>query len=261
MDNTQALTAVIDRVSASGKPVRFGFDELQEWQDGLLASFVKARLLVKDVQTQSLECTGCEHGCFMPVYYADDQQRAFIVCDEPSMQDQMGRIAVSLPRLQQWQASAKQLAAVIADLLGVETKPSYHKESACYKLGMLKGDKGRRGVSLAVQPLALVINQQSVALGELLHFEDDQLVIDDLRIAELLNLAPDKTGRAYTPDVSKREAQKATTQAMYQDWQDAYNDLKIKHPKHNISWICRKIAVMPIAKNKDADYIRRQIKP
>lgn len=260
MDSHQALTALIDRLNYAGKPVCFCFDELQAWQQGLLVGFIKAGLLAKDVTAQSLTCSGCEQHCFMPVVHAEDQQRAFIVCDDPDQQDHMGRIAVSLDRLQQWQTSAKQMAALIARLLGGATKPSYQQQSASYALGMLKSDSGRRVVSLTVQPLALVINQQPVALDELLYFDGDALVIDQPRIDALLNSPPNATGKAYTPDTSKQEARKLATQAIYQDWNDEYLKLKQQHPAKSDSWCSQQIAKLPVAKGKNPETIRKNMK-
>ncbi len=260
MDNHQALAAMIEHVSASGKPVSLGWDEIQQWQSGVLERFISAGLLAKDVKAQSLECTGCEQHCFMPVYQTDDAQRAFIVCDDPDRQSQMGRINVPLERLQQWQASARQIAAVIADLLGFESKPVYQKESAYYKLGMLKGSHGRCWVSLTAQPLALEINRRAISLNELLYFDGSELAIDEPRIYELLNSIPSDTGKAYTFDVSKREARKLATQTMYQDWHDEYLRLKRKHPRKTDTWYSMQIFKLPIAQGKDSETIRKNMK-
>jgi hypothetical protein len=83
----------------------------------------------------------------MEVVQTEDAKRAFIVCQDPDQQDHMGRITVPLPRLQQWQTSAKQVASVIAGLLGVEDKPVFQQGSASYKLAMLKGKKVKRDVA------------------------------------------------------------------------------------------------------------------
>ncbi|RLA51510.1 MAG: hypothetical protein DRR42_10150 [Gammaproteobacteria bacterium] len=259
-DNSQTLTNLIGHVDASDKPVTLTWDEVQQWQDGVLARFQVAGLLAKDVNTQSLTCTGCEKHCFMPIYQTDDGQRAFIVCDDPDKQDQMGRIEVPLERLQQWQASARQFARVIAGLLGFESRPVYQKTSVSYALGMLKSERGRRWVSLTVQPLALEINRHAVILGELLYFDAEKLVIDCPRIDELLGLAPSDTGKTYTPDVSKREERKLATQAMYQDWHDEYLALKQKHSNKPNTWYSMQISKMDIAQGKDSETIRKNMK-
>ncbi len=155
LGHNEALAALIAHVNASDKPASLGWDEVQQWQQGALEAFSRLGLLVKDVQAKSLMCTGCEQQCFMPVVYTDDAKRAFIVCDDPDQQDHMGRVNVPLDRLLQWQASTRQFAGVVAELLELDTKPDYHKASASYRLGMLKSKGGRRWVSVTVQPWRL----------------------------------------------------------------------------------------------------------
>jgi len=261
MDNSQALIALIGSINASGKPVHLGWDKVKQWQEGVLESFIAVGLLVKDVSAKSLQCAGCEHHCFMDVLFAnDDSERAFIVCDHPEMQSQMGRISVPLARLQQWQSSPKYLAGVISGLLGFEAKPDYQKSSASYKLGMLKGGNGRRWVMLNTHPLTLEINRHAVPVMELLYFEQGVLTIDQSRIDELVNAASKDTGKAYIPDVSKQEARKLATQAMYQDWNDEYIRLKQKHPDKRDTWCSMQIAKMAIAQGKDSETIRKNMK-
>ncbi len=260
MNDTQALAALINHVSASDKPVNIGWDEVAQWQDGLLKRFMKLGLLVKDVNAQSLECMGCEHRCFMDVLLAEDSKRAFIVCDHPDVQDQMGRIQVPLERLQQWQASAKQFSGVVARLLGLDVKPVYNKESACYKLGMLQSDKGRRWAILYTQPLRLVINGYTVPVIDLLYFNDNELAIDMLRIKSLLDLAAIDTGKAYTPNISKQETRKLATQAMRQNWRDEYQSLQLTHPNKTDDWYSMLISKLPIANGRSAETIRKDMK-
>ena len=124
---SHVLIHLIHCINATDKPTNIGWDEVENWQDGVLTSFVEVGLLVNSNQAQSLECKGCEHRCYMPVEFTDDKQRAFIVCDHPEMQSHMGRIDVPLARLEQWQTSSKLFAKVIADLLGFESAPNYKK--------------------------------------------------------------------------------------------------------------------------------------
>jgi len=260
MDDNQVLAELLERISNSSKPVNLGFDEVQKWQGGLLERFVKAKLLSKTVQTSSLECMGCEHQCFMQVVFAEDKQRAFIVCDHPEKQGFMGRIAIGLPSLDQWQLSAKNVAAVIARLLGFDTKPVYLNESASYQLGMLKNSKGRRPAVLSVQPLSLAINQQSIAVNELLYFDGGVLLIDQLKIDDILSAKRASTGKVYTSNTTKREARKLATQAMYKDWQDEYQRLKKQHPDKSDEWFAYQISKMPMAKNRSSGRIRKMMK-
>lgn len=260
LDENQLLSEILTRLSTTGDLLHIGFDEIQQWPDGLLNTLEKAGLLIQDVQPQSLQCDGCEHCCIMPVTFTEDATRAFIVCDHPEHQDYMGRIAVNLSRLNQWQLSIKQVASVVARLLGFDAKPQYKNETTCYLLGMLKGKKGRRAAVLALNPLSVIINQRSILVNELLYVEDGQLVIDALRINDALNAKLLSNGKSYTSNTDKQEARKLVTQAMYCDWQDEYKKLKRKNPKQTDSWIARQILKMDIAKGKDVDTIRKNMK-
>jgi hypothetical protein len=161
-DENQLISEILTRLSTMGDSLSLGFDEVQQWPSGLLNTLEQARFLVRDVQAQSLPCDGCEHGCFMPVIFTEDARRAFIVCDHPEQQEHIGRIVVDLARLSQWQLTTKQMASVVAKLLGFDAKPQYQKETAGYTLGMLKGKNGRRAAVLALNPLSVIINQRSI---------------------------------------------------------------------------------------------------
>ncbi len=219
LDENQLLSEVLTRLSTVDDSLSLGFDEVQQWPSNLLNTLEQAKLLVKDVQAKSLQCTGCEYGCYMPVAFAEDTLRAFIVCDHPEQQDHMGRIAVSLSRLNQWQLNTRQVAAVVAKLLGLEAKPMYQAKTGSYALGILRSQKGRRAAVLALNPLSLVINQRSILVSELLYIEANHLVIDSLKIDDVLNANPLTKGKDYTPDTDKQQDRKQATQAMYGDWQ------------------------------------------
>jgi hypothetical protein len=252
--------ALISHVDASDKPVLIGWDEVSQWPEGLLKQFLKLGLVAKDVSAKSLTCVGCEHHCTMDVLLTEDAKRAFIVCDHPDMQDQMGRIQMPLERLQQWQASTQQFARFIAPKLGLDAKPSYNKETASYKLGMLKGEEGRRWISLFTQPLRLEIAGHFVALGDMLFFDGGELVFDVDRVKSLLSSNPANVGKTYTPNTNKQDARKAATQTMYQNWRDEYQALLLKHPDKTDVWLSTQIAKLPIAHNKSAETIRKHMK-
>lgn len=261
MDNSQDLLSLIEHISVSGKAISLSWDETQHWHDGVLECFVAAGLLTKDVNTQSLQCTGCEHHCFMPIYLANENQRAFIVCDQPDMQDQMGRISVPLERLQQWQTSPKHFAAAVAQLLELDANPVYQQSSASYKLGMLQGRHGRRWVLLNTKPLAIEINRHLIPLADALYFSGGgELSVDDLRIKELLNSASRDPEKAYTPNVDKREARKLATKAMYQNWHDEYLKLVKEAPNKPDTFYAMKISKLSIAQGRDSGTIRKKMK-
>jgi len=252
--------ALIAHVEVSDKPVLIGWDEVSQWPEGLLKQFLKLGLVAKDVSAKSLTCAGCEHHCTMDALLTEDAKRAFIVCDHPDVQDQMGRIQVPLERLQQWQVSAQQFAGFIARMLSLDTKPSYNKETASYKLGMLKGKEGRRWISLFTRPLRLEIAGHFVPFGDMLFFDGGELVVDVDRVKSLVSASPASVGKTYTPNTNKQEARKAATQAMYQNWRDEYQALLLKHPDKTDAWLSTQIAKLPIAHNKSAETIRKHMK-
>lgn len=260
MNNTLTLNALIAHVDASDKPVLIGWDEVSQWPQGVLKTFTGQGLLKKDVGAKSLTCLGCEHQCTMDVLLTEDTKRAFIVCDHPDMQEHMGRIPVPLERLQQWQASTQQFASVITAMLGFDAKPTYNKEAASYKLGMLKCLDGRRWTSLFTRPLRLEVAGHFVALGDMLFFDGGELVVDVDRVKSLLSASPANVGKAYTPNTNKQDARKAATQAMYQNWRDEYQSLLRKHPDKVDTWYSKQIAKLPIADNKSAETIRKHMK-
>jgi len=259
-DENQLLSEVLTRFSTVGHSLSLSFDEVEQWPSGFLNMLEQAELLVKDVQSKSLQCTGCEHGCFMPVAFTDDGLRAFIVCDHPEQQDHMGRVAVSLPRLNQWQLNIRQVAIVVAKLLGLESIPLYQAKTGSYSLGMLKSPNGRRAAVLAPTPLSLVINQRSIPVNELLYIEANRLVMDSLKIDDALRAKSSGKGKAYITNCDKQQNRKLVTQAMYCDWQEQYKKLKRAHSKKSDTWIAYQISKMDIGKGKSSDTIRKNMK-
>lgn len=55
---------------------------------------------------ETIECHGCENRCLgMDVHIRTSENkptRAFVVCEDPEMQEQMGIIQIPLERLLQW---------------------------------------------------------------------------------------------------------------------------------------------------------------
>lgn len=260
MTFNDVLLELLAHLRAENKPIMISWDSVQQWPDGALNTLLHIGFLILAPAAQSIECNGCENHCFMDVITLphDDSAltRAFIVCDDMDMQSQMGRVKVPLARLQQWQGSVKQLAKVIADLLGLKDKIAFTANQPVIKLGMLKAKKGRRWVTLNSGDLSLEINQHAIPVDEVLYFEDKQLVIDQNKIDDLLNSESLNQGKKYTPSTNKREAGKRKTQAMHQDWKDEYLRLKKQHPNKFNTWRSIQISKMDIAKGRNSETIR-----
>jgi hypothetical protein len=90
-----------------------GADELADWPDGVFATFEQDKLVTQAAPAGSIECTGCEDACFMPVNIlppeAGRPARAFIACTE---RDDVGRVRVEFPRLRQWRMTRTALEKI-----------------------------------------------------------------------------------------------------------------------------------------------------
>ncbi len=257
------LLDLLAKLRAVNKPVLISWDTVQLWPDDALTSFLQLGLLSPASAAQSIECTACEKRCFLDITTLphDDPvlTRAFIVCDDADMQSQIGRVQIPLIQLQQWQGSIKLLAKVIAELLGLKDKIEFTANQSDIKLGMLKGAKGRRLVSLSCSDLSLKINKHVVPIAEVVYFEEKQLLIDQDCIDDLLNRKPLNQSKTYSSSIDRREARKRETKAMYQDWNDAYLRLEKMHPDKSKKWCSMQIAKMDISKDKSAEYIRKNM--
>ena len=256
-----ALEALLEHIVSSDKPITIDYETSCEWHSGALTSFLKHGLLSKASSAQSIECKGCENHCFMDVITQqyDSKTRAFIICEDTEMQNQMGRVELPIEHLKQWKSSSKHLAKVISKLLMLDDSSEQTIESKI-RLGMMKGPKGRRWVSLQFNPLSLEINQYHIPINELLYFEDEQLIIDRFRVDELLERTPQSNNKSYQPSTDKRELAKLKTQEMYQDWKDAYIKLKKQKPNMGDVWYSKQIAKMDIAQGKAAGTIVKKMK-
>ena len=199
MTFNDVLLALLEHMRATNKPVIINWDGVQQWPAGALDRLLQVGILTPASSATSLECQGCERHCFMDVLTQTNGNkaptRAFIVCDVPEMQDQMGRMKIPLDRLNQWQSTVKQLAKVIADLLKFTDKIECKAGQSNIRLGMLKGSNGRRWISMDATLLSLEINQRTIPIDDILFFEGEQLNVDYSRIITMVNSKPPNTGK------------------------------------------------------------------
>jgi hypothetical protein len=263
MTFNDVLNDYLAHLRAGKTAIFIGWDTVQQWPDGALEAFLKHGLLISAPATKSIECNGCENHCFMDVIKVTHDNpakiRAFIVCDDAEMQDEMGRIIVPLVRLQQWQGSVRQLANVVAGMLKLPDKIKLLADQSFFKLGMLKSPNGRRWITLNPVDLSIEINGQNVPVEEILFFDNQELVIDQDRVDGLLHSRPIDKSKKYVPNTTKREIRKLTTQAMHQDWNDELLKLKEQHPGKSNTWYAAKISKMEIAKDKSEETIRKNM--
>ncbi|MBT3046001.1 MAG: hypothetical protein KME53_03525 [Candidatus Thiodiazotropha sp. (ex Clathrolucina costata)] len=268
MTLNDVLLLLLEALDSTGEVHLVGWDIVQQWPGDALGTLLEAGILTDAKPALSVECRECANHCFMDVHQlpGSDKKtaRAFVICDDPEMQGQMGRIEIPMERLRQWKVTALQLAKVVAELVSIECKAEDRHGQANIRIGMVKGKNGRRWLSLNKSPLTLEINDQPLPLEEVLFFEDDTLTIDRVRIDQLIDKAPSSGGKKYKPSTEKREAGKRKTEAMREDWREAYLDMRRKYPdtvRHSDTWVAKQIAKLDIAQGRDSETIRKNMKP
>ncbi len=257
-----ALAELLAAVEGGSGTALLTADAMAAWGDDAVAILRKAALLRPAAHAHSVECHGCEERCFMDVTKLTNPQgvmRAFVVCEVPYKQAEMGRVPVELARLEQWQCSLSALANVLVSHLGLDMPCDAQTKGGGLRLGMLPGRHGRRWLTLHAAPLALEIQQRRIPLGECLFVEAGELAVDRARIQALVDAESVHVGKPYVASTDRREARKADTAAMQQDWRDAYVALRQQHPSKPKSWCATRIAAMDIAKGRDSETIRKQL--
>lgn len=267
MTLNSVLLSLLESLGTTGDSHIVDWNTVQQWPAGALARMLECGILTVTRAAQSIECQGCENRCFMEVHQLPGTNkkpaRFFVVCDDPEMQEQMGRIQIPQEKLQQWKVTPHQLAKVAANLLVIDNNVNDRHGHNNIRIGMIEGGSGRRWLSLNKSPLALEISENKVPLEEVLFFDDDKLHIDKTRIYQLMEKASGSTGKKYRPSTSKREARKRRTEAMYADWHAEYHKYRLKYPNrktHSDNWIAKQIAKMKIAQGRDSETIRHNMK-
>lgn len=253
---------MLTAVDAGGGNAYISFDMAQAWGGGALDVLVQQGLLKPASVAHSVECHGCEERCYSDVVRQSSSTgnvRAFVVCEVPDRQEEMGRVPIAVERLQQWQSSSNLLAQFIAGKLGLDSSQIQAGSDGSYRLGMLRSSHGRRWATLKVAPLALEVNHHSSPLVELLFVEGSEVVLDDAHIQHMLTFQVDARGKEYVPNTEKRESRKLDTQAMYQEWRDTHAELQRKHPGKDKAWYARKIARLEVARGRDYETIRKRL--
>lgn len=263
LKQTIALGEVLAAVEAGQGNTYIPYDTVQQWGMETITAFITQGLLKPASPLQSLECHGCEVRCYSDVVVRPlkaGAMKAYIVCEVPEKQAEMGKVPVRVERLQQWQCNSLMIAQLVARLLGLDAGTLSATNSQPIQLGMLPGPKGRRWVSLITAPLVLEVNQQRVPISDLLFIDNETIVLDEPRIQQILTMDAGSAGKQYQPNTDKRESGKLKSQAMYQEWRDEYERLRKDHPGKGKAWYAGKISKMNIARDRDAETIRKQLR-
>jgi hypothetical protein len=274
MNLSQVLNALLQNLAQSLKQgddkVIYLFDDVQQWKAGVLGILLDYKLIKAISAAQSMECQGCENTCFMDVisHQVNDNQRSYIVCGDSEKQVLMGRITVKPEQLKQWQVSIKNLAELLAQLLGFEDVSLDAKtlKKELIPLGMFQSLNGRQWASLHKKPLALDLNQVQIPMSELLFVDNGKLTIDRTRINTVITVKQPIKAKDYQSNTDKRAQNKANTQSKYKSWQDEYEKLKRQNPnkpnmpKKTKGWYAYQISIMPIAQGGTVATITRNLK-
>lgn len=258
-----ALIELLARVGASdGATAWVSTQELTQCPDAAVAAMKRQGLLLKARAGNSAVCPECEDECVMPVHVVsrgDESPTAYIVCDKRS---DVGRVDVSLDRLQQWQCSPEMLCAFVATTLGLRQTDKRRPASADFlEIGMATGEKRTQMLGLKCDgELRLVAGAGELPLADCVTFDGNAYSLAGATIRLLVDAATTADKR-YNPSNAKREARKLDTQAMYAEWQKAYRELKKKRKDMPDTWYAQQIAKQSVAKGRNADTIKKHMKP
>lgn len=199
----------------------------------------------------------------MPVHVSPGIQgqpvKAYVACDR---RDDMGRIPIASPLLQQWQITEYQVARWIARTLELKGKSKKDKEPGTIHIGNAQGKKKSGSLEWVGQtPISLKASGHFLPLIEVIYFKGNHLQIDQAAIIKMVDrLPPSETPGRYQPSEVKREARKLDTQTRHKDWQKAYRKLKREHPNKSDNWCALQIDRMPIGKGFQSETIRKNMK-
>lgn len=256
-----ALVELLERVGVSqGDPVLVSEQELSEWPSPAVAALKVQGLLTKARPVSSAVCPGCERGCVMPVHVVPDAARgpkAFIVCDKRSG---INRVTVPVSCLEQWQSNPGAVRGFIVDSLALRGSDQRPGNANFLEIGIATGDKRSKMLCLTTDgTIALIAGTNALPLAELIRYRDDAYSLDEAMIRQLVDSATTADDR-YTPSTARRETRKLDTQAMHESWQKEYRSLKKTRRNMSDVWYSQQIAKMEIAKGRDAETIRRNMK-
>lgn len=255
------LVDLLERVGNSrDAAVLIDEDELSQWPSLAFKAIKRQKLIVKSRPSHSAACLGCEQGCVMPVHtlpVKSGTPPSFIICDK---RNDINRVPVSNEQLTQWQCHADSICNFVATSLGLRRNGKLESNNGLWEIGIATGKKRSQMLCLQVNGgLVLVAGNSMVPLAELIEFYDGGYSLDGVIISQLVDAATTADNR-YTPSDVKREARKLATLDLHAAWAKEYHKLKKTHPKMSDVWCSRKIAKMVIARGRNPETIRKNMK-
>ena len=262
MTLADVLQDLVQRLG-SGDDTVLTWEQVRQWPKVAIDAFQKAGWIKPTVAASTVECSGCEENCFMPVHILPARNgqpaRAYVACDRPAG---MGRVNIPLSRLRQWQITEAQVAGWLSRALGLKAKAERDPASGTFTLGNLQGKKRLGSLKFdTATPASLTVAGHSLPLSDVVDFKRDDLRIDRAAILDIVDLPPaSESANRYQPSTARREARKLDTQAMYGSWRKAYRDLRKKRRNMSDVWYSLQIAKTDIARGRSAETIRKHMK-
>ncbi|MBN1548946.1 MAG: hypothetical protein JW902_20010 [Syntrophaceae bacterium] len=252
------LLELFERLGAcNGGTISVGTDELRQWPREAVKAMKNQKLIVKARPATSVICPGCERSCVMPVHTTAGTPSAFIVCDKRS---DINRVPVPPETLTQWQCSADLVSAFVGSSLGLRQSVRQEDGKGRWEIGVVFGEKRSQMVCLEANgTVVIVAGDNKIPLAELIEFHDGAYAVGVTEVRRLVDAASTADDR-YTPNNVRREARKLATQAMYESWRKEYRALRKRHPGMSDVWYSLQIAKMEIARGRDPETIRKQMK-
>lgn len=204
-----ALSELLQRLDACrGAEVLIGDAELREWTPEVLGALQAARLVVRARPASHLVCPGCEQQCAkgVEVFPAEGARpaRAYIICDEP---EDLGRIEIPLPDLEQWRTTGAIFADAISQLLKIPTPPTMDGDARRWLLGPMPRVESKGAIALSIEHGGtLTLADVSVPLAQVVTFGSGGWRVDT---SGLLGTTADDSQKWRT------EAAKAAAEALH----------------------------------------------
>lgn len=169
-----------------------GWEQVRRWPKGAMDVFRKAGWLKATAPADTIECPGCEEGCFMPVMFSPappgQTAAAFVVCN---VRSEMGKVKIPLVRLQQWQITQTQIARWVSKALNLKGKPEKETDNASFKLGTVQGKQRMAELRLDLSgPISLKASGHMLPLSEIAFIVAGQPGIDRSAVLGMVDLPP-----------------------------------------------------------------------
>ncbi len=242
------LSELIEALSQSEDGAYLVSDyKTRQWPKGALECFSSLGLLHHAKRADSITCRYCYRHCTVDVDIREKNGkpiRAVGLCSDEDMQEEMGVLDFSLESLRRWKITTFQLAKIIHRLLGINTKLEQSPAQDFIKIGFIKGNDGRKALTLHSRPIRLEINGDDLAITELCYFDGKALNIDIDRLRSCADKPAKEKKPRYQKQNKRQQARKLTTEARNKDIQEAHTKLRKEFPRsslHTDDWIAKKI--------------------